>query len=966
MQSWKKPTDDTIGKALASVRKGTDRRYFFSRLRNPMWLQPLIARGYYESPPKARRLPDGSVQTPFWPELEYLKNIARAVPDEVTQVVMGLPEIDNQRVYYGILEIALELPGEHSAKLKPKVIAGARMETGFLAHRYRELLVHWTTENEIPAALELAKTLIPFARDPESDDKRKRRRENPQDMMASLDPIPRIGAFEYEDLLNNGIKPLAHKAPYEVARILINATANVIYLRTHHDALDQGSDEDYSEIWCRRLVGPVSGYKASEETLVHTLTFACEQVFESALESVPAIDTALRKQRWKIFRRLRQHLYALHPTEQTKSWIRESILEHKDYCRWEHHYEFQRMIRCACEHFGAELLTEEERTSIFEAILNGPSETRYREWMGENFTKELFGQRQRYFQRKQFKPFASVLFGKYLRCFRDLEEKDNSPISDENYSPVGESKGGMVSRRSPRSIEDLQSLDDEELLTYINEWDAEHRDEDDWLVEVTIEALAETFQCIFRESILPDAERFRFWLDNRERVQRPIYVRAMIDGMQERIKGKNFDRLDESLSFCEWVLSHPDCAPATNDGYSDQSREHRHWSSSRRAVVDLIDACLEEEINVPISFRKQLAKLLELLCTQYDWWLDSGKKVSPDENDQYTEAISNTRSRALESLVRCGWWLRRNDQQADVSMITMILEKRFSQETEYPLTLPERALLGVNYGRMPGLNEAWAVEHRSDFFPRESLTEWREAFGSFLRFNRPNELMFGVLRDDFAYALQHLSVPEQPDHSDEDFLAFLGRHLFTYYLWGLYPLNGTESLLQRFYEQTGDTRQRWRDLLRHVGFLLRNTGKNLEESLKDRITAFFEWRLGVGEAAEFGDVHFWLVSEGLGAEWRLDAYSRILNLCQDHDLTMMSMETDALTEMLPDHTEKVVECFAKLTSRLKEDTFYIRTETAKRILSAGLESADQGVRENAERARDDLLRRSRFDLLDLS
>ena len=36
------------------------------------------------------------------------------------------------------------------------------------------------------------------------------------------------------------------------------------------------------------------------------------------------------------------------------------------------------MIRCACEHFGAELLTEKERASIFECYLGGPSETRYR------------------------------------------------------------------------------------------------------------------------------------------------------------------------------------------------------------------------------------------------------------------------------------------------------------------------------------------------------------------------------------------------------------------------------------------------------------------------------------------------------------------------------------------------------------------------------------------------------------
>ena len=72
--------------------------------------------------------------------------------------------------------------------------------------------------------------------------------------------------------------------------------------------------------------------------------------------------------------RLRQHLYAQYPNEQTKPWIRELILEHEDYHQWEHHYEFQQMIRNACEHFGASLLTEAERAQIFDAIRQWPIE----------------------------------------------------------------------------------------------------------------------------------------------------------------------------------------------------------------------------------------------------------------------------------------------------------------------------------------------------------------------------------------------------------------------------------------------------------------------------------------------------------------------------------------------------------------------------------------------------------------
>lgn len=74
-----------------------------------------------------------------------------------------------------------------------------------------------------------------------------------------------------------------------------------------------------------------------------------------------------------------------------------------------------------------------------------------------------------------------------------------------------------------------------------------------------------------------------------------------------------------------------------------------------------------------------------------------------------------------------------------------------------------------------------------------------------------------------------------------------------------------------------------------------------------------------------------------------------------------------LRSMLPDHTAQVVECFAKMTdSALKNDTVYmIRLDHAKAILKAGLQSSDQSVSSNAERALENLLRGGRSDFLDL-
>ena len=70
--------------------------------------------------------------------------------------------------------------------------------------------------------------------------------------------------------------------------------------------------------------------------------------------------------------------------------------------------------------------------------------------------------------------------------------------------------------------------------------------------------------------------------------------------------------------------------------------------------------------------------------------------------------------------------------------------------------------------------------------------------------------------------------------------------------------------------------------------------------------------------------------------------------------------------MLPNHLALVVECFAKITDAMDQCTqMYISADEAKPILKAGLTAEDPQVRENAERARENLLRLGRFDYLDV-
>ena len=109
--------------------------------------------------------------------------------------------------------------------------------------------------------------------------------------------------------------------------------------------------------------------------------------------------------------------------------------------------------------------------------------------------------------------------------------------------------------------------------------------------------------------MIPDTNRLLFWIENREKIERPIYARATICGMKDVIADRNFERLDESLDYCKWVLSHLDQEREEDFGNGDKSRANPLWASSRRAVVDLIDTCIEKNVNVPNTYQHQLIYL---------------------------------------------------------------------------------------------------------------------------------------------------------------------------------------------------------------------------------------------------------------------------------------------------------------------------------------------------------------------
>ena len=284
------------------------------------------------------------------------------------------------------------------------------------------------------------------------------------------------------------------------------------------------------------------------------------------------------------------------------------------------------------------------------------------------------------------------------------------------------------------------------------------------------------------------------------------------------------------------------------------------------------------------------------------------------------------------------------------------------------MTPPEYAILGKNYLSIYNFNKKWAIAHKSDFFPQKKLREWVAAFSSFVLCNGASKPIFKILQDDFDFALQHLDEIKNRDRGGHEPIDILGDRLFTYYLWETYPLNGEKSLLERFYQRTDEKREHWANLFNCIGHRLRNSGKNLNQNMKDRIIAFFEWRLEQEEPTELRHFTIWLQAECLETKWRLKSYSKVIDVCKAEDCEVEDWEIylKELCQMLPKYTAEVVECFFKLTNDIRNKNIYIQTEEANTILKSGLNSRDPVVSENAKRALNNLLRADKLEFMDLA
>lgn len=953
--------------------KGSRYDFFFKKVKNPVWFKPLLGKGFFNNPPDITKNAEGQLIMPEWPPLYYLIRMSDTFSDEVLEVISKFPSTRNFRILEGIIRIVINTDS----------IKAVSENFRFITSYVDNFQYNWRGHNDIIKLLKkpfffdsklsdiipaLLLKIVEFQRDDRISPK-KSFENDPTEGNYRFKLVPHFDSHDYIQILENGVRHLAKNEPYKVSRILIDAVAGMIRLNFSQEYFERGTNEDNSEIWCGRIrmEGSNIRYRDLRGDLIQTLTFACEQVFRKSPESIVTLDQALRNYHWKVFQRLRQYLYAIYPSDQTLPWIREQILENIDYSNYIHLFEFQLMIRSSIEHFGPNLLNKKEKEFIFEKILEGPPKENLIGLYEENDLERVYQYSKRDFHRKQLRPFETILTGEIKGYYAELIEIDDSdPITDDSYPPlsINPTVVGSVKRVSPKSYEELLQLKDEELINYLNEVQQDNTTND--FVITSVSELGSEFQTLFKSNIVTNSKRFKFWMNNRDQIKQPIFITNMVKTMLEFVQEKKIAKLDEWFEFCYWVLEKSDYNGGNTTSTTNNNLSvNPSWIESRSAVVDFIDTCINQDVEIPISKRDHIAKLLRLVCNQYNKQLDEKIPTLLNRNDSIIEAINNTRSRSIRTLMNFGYWIRRNVPNDNQQEVTEILSERFSRNATFQLTRPEKALLGVHFGDLYILNKNWAVNKQEVIFPKDNLATWIDIFGNFIKYNQPYEKMYETLRREFEFALENLKSILEENKDGKLLIDRIGQYLFTYYVWGIFQLEGNQTLLKQFYSKTNSVRIHWSELFNFVGRSLNNNESQLEQTLKDQIIKFFDWRFEVGEPMELIEFTYWLKAKSLNPKWRLQSYSKILDLGYSKANSIYE-EVISLAHLLPENTDLVVECFAKLVSNCRQETqFYMPSTEVKTILKAGLNEANPKIQEDAKLAQSNLLKMGRFEYLNI-
>jgi hypothetical protein len=963
------PTVEDVQKLARLIKNASDTEYVFSKLHSVEWIPFLISEGLFSSPYEPISEGDGFL-LPSWPQSRFLARLAAAGQTRVNQEVLlaaalGIPETSNVRVHSDLVDVALGLDADLSARLVPKASEWIRSRFRLTLPRKLEALIsHLAKGGQIDAGMLLAKSVLSI------DQERQRAAESLS--RTRREPEPLFDLWEYEQILTKNIPDLVDADGERALNLLCDVLDNALV--SSEEAGAAGHPQDLSHIWRSAIEDHEQNFGTGvRHLLVTAVRDAAAQVARKDSQSANRVVELLdgRGESWNVFRRIALHLLRLFP-DANPDLLRSELMSRQNFDSIEMRHEYFLLEK---ECFNR--LTSEEQQTILGWIDEGPkyTEDQLKKW--EEFTRRVWTDRDKAAYVHQWKRDHLAPLKEHLQ--RDRKETYAKLVSEHGQPEHPEftsyHQGRAWGPQSPKDREDLVKLSAKDIVDYLADW----KPQGDWPRRPSPEGLGRQLTAAvadFPERYAADATEFK-------RLTEPTYVRAVLQGFSDALKQKKQFHWSPVLNLCAWAVGQEREIPGRS---IEQFEMDAHWGLTNAAVSRLLtDGFSSQENPVPFELREKVWAGIEPGTHDPEPTPEQEKEYferpAKDEGerkgrgttlDPFAYSMNTPRGVAIEAVVRYALWVRSGFERSEAKTTLLgqgldampevrdVLDFHLNAKNDPSATI--HSVYGQRAPWLHSLDEKWAERNRGLIFPRDSPEIWHAAWDAYIGYTLPYDKVFDWLENEYAYAVDKIgshdhgwAQPQAPDYS-------LAQHLMSFYWRG--KLEYESDILRNFYRRADAKLLGY--ALNFVGRSLRDAKEPISDSVAGRVKDLWEKRLEAAkkrpeasseELKEFG---WWFASARLDDEWSMHQLLEALHLAKSvfPDHLVVERLVDIATKM-PRHS---VQALAMMVGGDAKNWGILGwPDKAKEIIRIALRSSDAVARQSAEELVNLLGSRGYFD-----
>jgi hypothetical protein len=862
------PTDTQVDKALELIHKGGGNyEYFFQKLADPAWIEPLAKRGRFRHPPPIERI-GNMYRFPQWPEGEYLLRMAGEAPEAVAAAIEPVCfESDNPLVHQLLIDIAVKLPPALARDLAVRETAWVRRQ-GTLFTLYPEkagTLVKYLAENrEAPVALQLTSAILEV-RAPErisegsliegSDGSTFHWKPAP-------DPQGRIEPVRSQLFLRRVTEPLLLATQ---DRFLASLAENLNRAVTIHSSNYQDQSDDYSTSW-RVHLEHSSRYETLDEC-VTALIGAIKVLSVTDTDHTEKILEALRPYNWPIFDRLRAFTL-LHASKPNSEEVVKFVTDPARYVSASKNPEFTELLKKVAPTLPKDTLEE-----ILQRIDAGPDIALYSYHLEHRIRPENVEAEKRSlienWQLGWLYPLTPVLDATRTQELNRLLEKYNPP--QPRFRTSGFSQRHDV---SPTELATFKGMSTDALVTYLKEWTPPSTGLP--FEQPSRAGVASTL----REWVLDDPLHASEVLDSFLTSELdPAYITAILDAFAGTFKtGKLFDVYAVARA-AQWVAEHTD---ALTEVERDDWNREATWNWAHMSAARFMTDLFLQEQRLDITRAAELFPAARAVCFLPRPTMEDEAEYKKDASRYASFALNTPRPVGVEAMVRYGRWIKLATPEAEfkatlLAPVFEVLEQKLDAAKEPSAAV--REMFGMQFRTLAWLDLEWFASVIPKLFPgkdgtKEEKTLDRFAWNSYLQYCGPVRETVPAMRRRYSLALR--SLQKGDDVRDLD--RTLASHLMQYYAHGAIELD--DPLLSQFFESASVKLRA--QAIGDIGWSLGREAEPPTAEMQTRFMRLWESRMFLlkagskAEADELGTFGWWLSSGKFPDEWAMGQAMPIL------------------------------------------------------------------------------------------